>query len=323
MLQHISRFSLPIPEADVCNVLMSLCEQRCFNEIAQPLQHVCGSHGCICRTGWSALYDESSEEEDQSGLQAEDLPASSLSFQPHNLFKEHFAAGSSAATPAASLDTSLSVPAHDFISTILSQDAAASRDLQHSVGKPRSAAVEAQASTPVELAHQAGSKGKAQAETSYTPRVRRAWGLNAESAVRAEQPNCASSSPRPSQSPAGKPPLPWTAGRGSLLPVGTGKAPRLCSKGTKPLAASQRGQPSGISRSPSASPRLSPGTSKGAQAAQSQSREGLTVTQGTPCTPAVSYHKPTVAIENLQAILHAWPVLLVQSIQKHWAAFSP
>ncbi len=252
------------------------------SELAQPLQHVCGSHGCLFRTGWSVLYDESSEEEDQSGLQAEESQASSLSFQPHNLFKEHFAVGSA-------LKTSLSPPAHGSTSTILSQDAAASRDLQHSLGKPRSAAVEAQASTPVELAHQAGSKGKAQAETSYTPRVRRAWGLSAESAVRAEQPNCASSSPRPSQSPAGKPPLPWTAGRGSLPPVGTGQSPRPSSKGAKPPAASQRGQPSGVSRSPPASPRLPPGVSKGAQAAQSRSREGLIVAQGTPCTPAVSY----------------------------------
>jgi len=248
------------------------------------------------------LYDESSEEEDQSGLQAETSQASSLSFQPHNLFKEHFAVGPSAATPAAALNTSLSPLAHESTATMLSQDAAASRDLQHSLGKPRSAAVEAQASTPVELAHQAGSKGKGQPETSYTPRVRRAWGLNAESAVRAEQTNCASSSPRPSQSPAGKPPLPWTAGRGSLLPVGTGKSPRLSSRGAKPLAASQRGQPSGVSRSPSASPRLPPGISKGAQAAQYQSREGLTVTQDTPCTPAVSYYTPIVATENLQAM---------------------
>jgi len=234
------------------------------------------------------LYDESSEEEDQSGLQAEESQASSLSFQPHNLFKEHFAVGSSAATPAAVLNTSLSPPAHGSTSTILSQDAAGSGDLQHSLSKPRSAAVVAQASTLVELAHQAGSKGKAQAETSYTSRVRRAWGLNAESAVRAEQPNCATSSPKPNQSPAGKPPLPWTAGRGSLLPAGTGQSPRLSSKAAKPLAASQRGQPSGIARSPSASPRLPPGVSKGAQAAQSQSREGLMVAQGTPRTPAVS-----------------------------------
>ena len=271
------------------------------------------------------MYDESSEEEDQSGLQAEESQASSLSFQPHNLFKEHFAVGSSAATPAAALNISLSPPTHESTSLsqnaaasrdvqhilgkarsaavngstspILSQDAAASRNSQHTLGKPRSAAVEAQASTPVELAHQAGSKGKAQAETlSYTPRVRRAWGLNAESAVRAEQPNCASSSLRPSQSPAGKPPLPWTAGRGSLLPVGTGKSPRLSSKGAKPLAASQRGQPSGIVRSPSASPRLPPGASQGAQAAQSRSREGLIVAQGTPCTPAVSCSKPSVTL---------------------------
>ncbi len=259
------------------------------------------------------MYDESSEEEDQSGLQAEASQASSLSFQPHNLFKEHFAAGPSAATPAAALNTSLSMPAHDSTSTILSQDAAASRDLQHTLGKPRSAAVEAQASTPIELAHQAGSRGKAQAETSYTPRVRKAWGLNTESAVRAEQPNCASSSPRPSQSPAGKPPLPWTAGRGSLLLVGTGRSPRLSSRGAKPLATSQRGQPSGISRSPTALPRLPPDVSQGAQAVQSQSREGLSVAQGTPYTPAVTFSKPSVTTENLQAMLHAWPQLLLQS----------
>ena len=277
------------------------------DELAQPLQQVCDSHGCLRRTGWSALYDESSEEEDQSGLQAENSQASSLSFQPHNLFKEHFAVGPSAATPAAALNTSLSTPAHKSTSTILSQDAAASRNLQRSLGKTRSAAVEAQAITPAELAHQSGSKGKAQAETSYTPRVRRAWGLSAESAVRAEQPNCASSSPGPSQSPAGRPPQPWTAGRGSLLPVGTGKSPRLSSRGAKPPAASQRGQPSGISRSPSASPRLPPGVSKGAQATQSQSRGGLSVAQGTPCTPAVSFSKPSVTTENVQAMLHAWP----------------
>ncbi|DBA82764.1 TPA: hypothetical protein ACH3X1_006992 [Trebouxia sp. C0004] len=237
-------------------------------------------------TGWSALYDESSEEEDQSGLQAEESQASSLSFQPHNLFKEHFAIGSSAATQAAELRTSPSPPANGSTSTITLQAAAASGDLQHSLSTPRSAAFEAQASALVELEHQAGSKGKTQAETSYTPRVRRAWGLSAESAVRAEQPNCASSSPKPSRSPAGKPPLPWTAGWGSLLPVGTGKSPRMSAKGAKPLAASPRGQPSGTSRSPSASPRLPPGVCKGAQAAQSQSRERPMEAQGTPCTPA-------------------------------------
>ena len=269
------------------------------------------------------MYDESSEEKDQSGLQAEESQASSLSFQPHNLFKEHFAVGYSAATPAAALDTSLRPPAHTSTSTILSQDAADNKDLQHSLGKPRSAAVATQAVTPDELAHQAGCKGKVQAETSYTPRVRRAWGLSAESAVRAEQPHCASSSPRPSQSPAGKPPLPWTAGQGSLPPVGTGQSPRPSSKGAKPLAASQRGQPSGVSRSSSASPRLPPGMSKGAQAAQSHSEEGLSVAQGTPCTPAVSYSKPSVTAENLQAMLHAWPLVLLQYVSKRRTAFSP
>ncbi|KAL0037427.1 hypothetical protein WJX79_007485 [Trebouxia sp. C0005] len=132
-------------------------------------------------TGWSALYDESSEEEDQSGLQAEDSQASSLSFQPHNLFKEHFAVGSSAATSAAALNTSLSPPAHGSNSTILSQDAAASRDTQRSLGRPRSAAAEAQANTPVEHAHQAGSKGKSRSReglkvaqgTPCTPAARR------------------------------------------------------------------------------------------------------------------------------------------------------
>ena len=293
------------------------------NETAQPLQHDCGSCGCLFRTGWSALYDESSEEEDQSGLQAEDSQASSLSFQPHNLFKEHFAVGSSAATSAAALNTSLSPPAHGSNSTILSQDAAASRDTQRSLGRPRSAAAEAQANTPVEHAHQAGSKGKVLAETSYTPRVRRAWEINADSAARAEQPKCASSSPRPSQSPAGKPPLPWTAGRGSLLPVGAGQSPGPSSKGANPPTAPHRGQPSGVSRSPSASPRLPSSVSKGAQAAQSRSREGLKVAQGTPCTPAVRYLKPSVTNEHLQAMLHTRPLFLLQSIPKHWATISP
>ncbi|KAL0052980.1 hypothetical protein WJX82_010854 [Trebouxia sp. C0006] len=204
-------------------------------------------------TGWSALYDESSEEEDRSGLQAEESQASSLSFQPHNLFKEHFAAGPSAATPAAVLNTSVSTPAHDSTSTILSQDAAASRDSQHSLGKPRSAAVDG------------------------------------------------STSPILSQDAAAR------------------KSPRLSSRGAKSQAASQRGQPSGVSRSPSASPRLPPGVSKGAQATQSQPREGLSVAQGTPYTPAARRRGRSVEGRGLATQLEGMQAQL-DDLDAMWSA---
>jgi len=223
------------------------------------------------------LYDENSEDEEPHNLQAEASQASSLSFQPHNLFKEHFAAGSTGtpAAPAAVLDTSLTQLAHASSLTMLSEDAAA----HDSRAGPQK---------------QAGTLDQAQAETSYTSRVRKPWGLSAESAGRAEQPQCSAPSPRQgtSQSPGGKPPLPRTAGKGPLLRFpGTGQSPRLPPGIPKSPAAPPR-WPSGIPRSPAGSP----GTSGVTQAAGGHSREGSVEPQETP-------HKPTVSLCWLYVVL--------------------
>ena len=66
---------------------------------------------CCCRTGWSALYDDSSDEEAPHGLHAEQSQASSLSFQPHNLFEEHFATAAAPPTPCADSFSALGTPA--------------------------------------------------------------------------------------------------------------------------------------------------------------------------------------------------------------------
>lgn len=266
------------------------------------------SDHCLYRTGWSALYDESSEEEEPPGLQAEQSQASSLSFQPHNLFKEHFAAGASAATPNVAADKSLTslMYASSPPRPVLATDSAAqpNSSSQHPASKLGLTASKVEAAALNGLQEPLGAL---QTQNSYSPKVRKCWGLDAESAVKPEA-ACASSSPRLGQSPAGKPPLPRQAGKGALLPGGPGKSPRLSSIGARSPAAS-RGQPLPATRSPAADPmlpsgvRLSPASSpagsrpipalplaglvRGAQSAE----DGSAATCQTPCTPAVRCHK--------------------------------
>lgn len=158
------------------------------------------------RTGWSALYDDSSDEEALHGLQAEDSQASSLSFQPHNLFEEHFAAVTAGPSPAAVTDNSLNTLASSTRSR-------SSRSHIH----------------PSSVAQQQENQGvmSPQAAGAYTTRVRRPWGSSTEAKSGVEQPSDlpAGAQRAASQSPAGKPPLP-TAHR--LSARGTSLTQRNC-----------------------------------------------------------------------------------------------
>lgn len=191
---------------------------------------------------------------------------------------------------------------------VLATDSAAqpNSSSQHPASKLGLAASEAEAAASNGRQEPMGAVHKLQTQNSYSPKVRKSWGLNAESAVKPEA-ACASPSPRLGQSPAGKPPLPRQAGKGALLPVGPGKSPRLSSIGARSPAAS-RGQPASATRSPAAAPmlpsgvQLSPASSpagsrpipalplaslvRGAQSAEEDSVE----TCQTPCTPAVRCH---------------------------------
>ena len=132
----------------------------------------------MCRTGWSALYDETSDEEAPLGLHAEESQASSLSFQPLNLFQEHFAAA------AATVDDSLST-------------------LASGTKAPSSRACMRSRSTAQQQENQAAASP--QIVGVHTLKDRRPWGTGAEGALGVDQnPDL----PAASQSPAGKPPLP-------------------------------------------------------------------------------------------------------------------
>ena len=149
----------------------------------------------MCRTGWSVLYDESSDEEAPADLHAEESQASSLSFQPHNLFKEHFAAAT------ATVDDSLSI--------LASTTKASHNRGMHSNS---TAQQENQATASPRLVG------------AHTPRARRPWGASPEKSLGIDE---NSELPAASQSPAGKPPLPTghrpsAKGNGAPLEVAGG-----------------------------------------------------------------------------------------------------
>ena len=124
-----------------------------------------------CRTGWSALYDDSSDEEAPHGLHAEQSQASSLSFQPHNLFEEHFATSAAPSTPCADSSSALGTPA--------SQSPAIRKQGHHrQYVEPSSMAQQQQENR--------GPESLPTADT-HSCKVRRPCGSSAEAAVGQEQ----------------------------------------------------------------------------------------------------------------------------------------
>ena len=199
-----------------------------------------------------------------------------------------------ASPPAAALNSFLAPLHHPLPSSILSMAGPATSD-----------------TTPQE---EPQGSVESQADSSYTVKVRKPWGLSSESVLRAEQPPCPAASPRQGmgQSPAGKPPLPRMAGKGYLT-AGMQRSPRLSAQSARSPSASPR-MPSGIPQSTSAIPGLPLGfggsratsistvqgnqdtttmlplsrTAKGAQGADCLNTEGSIEPQATPHTPLVS-----------------------------------
>lgn len=147
-----------------------------------------------CRTGWSALYDDSEEEEaTPRALHAEPSHASSLSFQPHNLFKEHFATAAPAPSPRHATDPPGTLAAQPPSTNNASHSSRLGGQQQQQQQEDPGAA----------SLHSGGA---------YPCKIRRGWGSHTDGAVVREQ--CcgdepgASSQRGASQSPKGKPPLP-------------------------------------------------------------------------------------------------------------------
>ena len=226
------------------------------------------------------MYDDSSEEEEAQGLQAEASQASSLSFQPHNLFKEHFAAGT--------LQTGFAA-AKDILSPSIS--------MRPSTQQFESIAAHTVVNGPAEASDVAATEN--QPEGAYTPRSRKLWQQQAEVKLKAK--HFVTSSPRPikqgaehspvnkqtlGQSPAGKPPLPRLPGKGSLQPaIGLRQSPRHASGSSRiPSASFVRYTDS--ARSSSASP---PPMAKSRAAAgfQAEKRCGSEPPEATLSTPTV------------------------------------
>ena len=190
--------------------------------VAAP-QH-CDMTAMICRTGWSALYDNSSDEDSShEGLHAEESQASSLSFQPHNLFEEHFAAAPPPSSTSAPADDSLSL--HASGSKLSSSKLSSSREgMQSSTSMQqqenrRTVSWEKQGIGSSETQDSAGVTQRDQGAASpctrgtYTKKTRRPWEHNSGSAqlgVVGEQhgDDPASALGATGQSPTGKPPLP-------------------------------------------------------------------------------------------------------------------
>ena len=233
-----------------------------------------------CRSSWSALYDDSSEEKEARGLQAEASQASSLSFQPHNLFKEHFSAGTSPTGFAAAKDT-----------------LSPSSSVRPATQKSETRAAHTFVNAPAEASVVAATEN--QPEGAYTPRTRKLWEQQAEVEPKARHASAASprsikhgpdqspgSKQMLGQSPAGKPPLPRLPGKGSLQPAtGFRQSPRHASGSSRiPSASIVRYTDS--ARSASASP---PPMAKSRAAAgfQAEKRSGSEPPEATLTTPMV------------------------------------
>ena len=124
-----------------------------------------------CRTGWSALYDDSSDEEAPHGLHAEQSQATSLSFQPHNLFEEHFATAAAPSTPYADSYSALGTPAANSPAT--------RKQVRHrQYVEPSSTAQQQQE-----------NRGSESLRTGdpHSCKVKRPWGSSTEAAVGQEQ----------------------------------------------------------------------------------------------------------------------------------------
>ena len=208
--------------------------------------YIAGLSWYLCRTGWSALYDDSTDEEEAQDLQGEPSQASSLSFQPHDLFKEHFATVPTTAPPATAQQNHLgqNPPPSPAAAAVAAAAALIPTAVADASSSPRAGAPPADrlckdtaaASSTARDQHQGEmmGDGESQAKSSYTPKVRKSWGCKSGSGgtgtdLPDHDPLSVPEEPcHVTQSPGGKPPLPRTGagGQTSFLPVPkTGQPP--------------------------------------------------------------------------------------------------